>query len=266
MNSLPEPLPEALKQKARPGPNTGPKGVLADYEFAKQNLRNVRLIEKVRRERALDRLSKGVQRISVNQGSEDKDNDKDKKAEKKKDKEDDEEDDEEEEDEEDDEYFKQYKLQRIRSIQNSLPRYGQYSRVDYNEMASMIKNENEYVYIVIHLYQNSVEACVRLNEAFEELAKQFVHVHFIRIRSTDAISNYSTVGLPTLLIYRNAKLVHTFIRCQENIGKKIDELTVARFLSSHKILNLPGEEVVQSLTKQSAQKNDDDDDDNDNKQ
>jgi len=103
----------------------------------------------------------------------------------------------------------------------------------------LTKTENEYVYIVAHLYQNHVTACARTNIALEVLARQFKHVHFVRIRSTDAIQTYSDKGLPTLLVYRGGKLVHSFICLAELIPKQITEVTLAKFLALHNILREP---------------------------
>jgi len=113
------------------------------------------------------------------------------------------EDEDEEEDEEEDEAFQQYKTQRIRAIQNSLPSYGTHDRVNFSELANIVKLENEYVNVVVHLYQNNIEACVKVNLAMEALAPQFPHVHFVRIRSDEAIKKYNIAGLPTILVYRN---------------------------------------------------------------
>jgi len=129
-------------------------------------------------------------------------------------------------------------------LQNALPRYGTYVRVSTDELAQIVKSENEYVYVVVHLYQNHIEACARTNVAIEQLAPQFPYVHFVRIRSTEAMPNYSDLGLPTLLIYKGTKLVESLIRITDAIGKNIDATSVGRLLHSHHVLRMPtGEEA-----------------------
>jgi len=246
MNSLPTPAPPELMPNNH---NTGPKGVLSDFDLAKQNLAKKRLMEKLRSEKQTERMANGFKDLSVLANPTEVTDSKQKGNEKNKAKaEDGEEEEEEEEEEEQDEAFQQYKLQRIHAIQNSLPSYGTHNRVDFNELANILKEENEFVNIVVHLYQNNIEACVKVNLAMETLAPQFPHVHFVRIRSDEAIKKYNVAGLPTILVYRNGVLKNSFIRIIDELGINIDATKLAKFLASHNILRLPtGEENAQKL-------------------
>ncbi len=57
-------------------------------------------------------------------------------------------------DENDEAIFAQYKQQRVADIQATLPRYGVHARVDVTQLTTIVKHENPYVYVVVHLYQN----------------------------------------------------------------------------------------------------------------
>jgi hypothetical protein len=141
----------------------------------------------------------------------------------------------------DDEEFQRYKLERLRLVEAALPVYGVFNRVTKDEMASEIHDAHELCFVVIHLFQNHIAACTALNLCFESLAPQFTRVRFIRIRSDEAINNYSDAGLPTLLIYRGGELVSQHLRILNEIGSSVTDMTVATWLASKGVLSLPTE-------------------------
>src|SRR5688572_27370499 len=57
----------------------------------------------------------------------------------------------------------------------------------------------------------NVLSCAKLHEALEVLAPQFDHIRFVRVQTTDAMKDYSNVGLPALLIARGGKVLHDFV-------------------------------------------------------
>jgi len=248
MDKLMPVAPDGLQVKQNSGgkaSNTGPKGVKADYELAKANLGKKRMMERVRREREVDRLANGARDlraiVAQVESARREGNKPATTAATAKGNDDDEEEEEEEDDDDDLRAFEEYKSLRIKSIQNSLPRYGDYKRVSFSELAKLIKEENEFVSLVAHLYQNHIESCAYLHVALERLAPHFPHVHFVRIRSREAMANYSDIGLPTLLVYKSQKLAHSFIRVADMLGgeKAVTEVSVAKFLAEHGILRLP---------------------------
>jgi len=207
------------------------------------------MMQKIRRENNIEQIATGVKDLTVEAKNEELKLQLKKEEKEKKSQEDEEEDEEEEDNDEDDETFQQYKMQRIRSIQNSIPVFGDFKRLTLQEFAALSKGENEFVNLVVHIYENNLEACVRTNLALEKMAPQFPHVHFVRIRRTEAMPNYSTNGLPTLLVYRNGKLIHSFIRLTDLVGKaKFNEVDLAKFLASKNVLRLAGEELTSTTT------------------
>jgi len=222
--------PEGM-QLARPSPaccpgqggssHTGPKAVKADYERAKQHLRDNRMREQLQRERALN----PQQRIRLEdiQRPEDakKANDSD------------------DSDEDDDAAFEAYKQQRIAFVQNSLPRFGVHTRVSKLEFANLVKSVHELVYVVCHVYQNNIEACTRLNLCLESLAPQFPHVRFCRLRAREAMGGFHEAGLPALLVYKGGHQVTFSLRCTDPLPRSFSDLDVARLLQAKGILTVP---------------------------
>jgi len=136
--------------------------------------------------------------------------------------------------------FQEYKQQQIDTIRNSLPSFGEFGPVDsVDDLAAIIKSTHDLVYVVVHLYQNHIPTCIRLNLSFEALAKDFPHVCFLRVKSTTVSAGFKDAGLPALMIYRGGKCIHEFVALGTELPKKFSDLDVAKFLQSHGILSIP---------------------------
>jgi len=232
--------PEAMKVRGD-AHNTGVKGVKADYEEAKKNMMTQRFREQLRYQRELKRRAEGKGAIDIKalEEAERKAREAEKpklkvpepkrKARSLSESEEDSEFDS-EFDEEDEEALAEYTRKRLADLQllrNSLPTYSTYDRVSFAELQKTVKETHELVPILVHVYENDVEACARLHIALEELAPQLPHVRLLRIRASEAFpskertsgglpvhreaGSYSKAGLPTLLVFRDGKMVHSVI-------------------------------------------------------
>ena len=74
-------------------------------------------------------------------------------------------------------------------------------------------------YVIAHLYQDSVIECRLLEEVLITLASKFKYVKFVRIRSTQAVENWSDKNLPTLFIYKDGELKIQLLTLKEVHGK-----------------------------------------------
>lgn len=128
------------------------------------------------------------------------------------------------------------------------PRFGTHTRVSKLEFANLVKSVHELCFVVCHLYQNNLEACVRLNLIFEALAPQFPHVRFCRLRSNEAMAGFKAAGLPALLVYKGGKMVTQALRVTDALPKAFGDLDVAKLLQAKGILTVPtGMSEVSSL-------------------
>jgi len=215
---------------------TGPKGVKADYERAQQILRQNRKFDAMRRERSLQ-PQKTVTAESIMTPEERAAAQAEEEKQRRKRLNDDS--DEDEEDDEDRAAFERYRQQRLQFLQNSLPSYGSYDRVSKGEFARLVKEVHEACFVVCHIYQNSIDACLRLHLSFEALAPQFPHVRFVRLRSTEAMPGFKSAGLPTFLIYKAGELVTSAVRVTDVLPKNFTDVDVAKLLQAKNILRVP---------------------------
>lgn len=221
MNSLPPPV---IRNNIDPrgmwnSSNTGPKGVKADYKEAQHNVATIRLREKMIRERELEAIATGRKEVVVTDAATSA------PPQKRSD---------ESDDDSDEEEFQKFKMERIKMAQASLPVFGTFDRMSKDEWTEAIKHTHELVYVIAHLYENDVPACVKLNLCLEALAPRFPHVRFCRIRSTEAVKGYSRAGLPTIIVYKGGEMVHSFVRVTDMMGP-ITDLSVAQFFTKQGI-------------------------------
>lgn len=232
----------------RPGAShrTGPKGVKADYQHAKYNLMTAQMREKMYRERQMHKKANGEEKFDVPeavdphaQQKSEKELQKQKRKQMRK-KGDDSSDSDLSSDSEDEAFLK-YRMAKMKAIQDDMPTFGAFERVTVQQMAQAVKAVHELTWVVIHVYQNHVPACVKMNLVLEDLAPQFEHVHFLRIRSKEAMPNFDDIGLPLILAYRGGKQIHSFLRVHEAMGKGADwmDRDLVQFLAQYNILSKP---------------------------
>ena len=214
--------------------NTGVKGVKEDYEQSKQALKQINRMKQIRQQREINKRIKPTPTINTNE----------QKEKEKKSREQEEEEEEEEEDEDEDEdlaLFERYKADQIKAYQSSLPVFGSYNRLESKlEMGQLVKQEHEGVYILIHVYDNSIDACIRLHLVLEELCALYDFVRFVRIHVNDCFPRgYNKAGLPTLLVYKGGELLHSAVRITDGLPRDFTDSDVIRLLQAKKLLVLP---------------------------
>eukprot|EP01006_Ploeotia_vitrea_P050502 TRINITY_DN67468_c8_g2_i2.p1 TRINITY_DN67468_c8_g2~~TRINITY_DN67468_c8_g2_i2.p1 ORF type:complete len:371 (+),score=186.39 TRINITY_DN67468_c8_g2_i2:19-1131(+) len=235
--------------------NTGPKGVKADYEIAKKNLRAKRMREALEVERKLKDVALGKEKLVLKSqasklrakaqaeagkkkrdalGSDDEHPDTDE--------EDSESDPDFRSDDEDDDAFKQYKLDRFKKLAAdvAMRRFGKYERVGVAQLAAAVSEAWSETITIVHMYENHVEACARVHLALERLADEFKYVQFLRVRASECIRNFNDKGLPTFMVYKGKKHVQTIVAfSREFPGNKFSDQDVVDFFDKRGLLNPP---------------------------
>ena len=150
------------------------------------------------------------------------------------------------EDEEDDEVLRQYKEKRLKEMREfaSKPHYGKVYELKKQDFVQEVTNAPKEVYVVLHLYQDYVMDCKILDKIFENLAKKFILVKFMRIRATSCIEGYPDSNVPGVIIYHNNELMKQFLPCTYYFGGEghLSEKKVEWILSSLNVLKTDLEE------------------------
>ena len=129
------------------------------------------------------------------------------------------------------------------------PVFGVYRRIESrSSFAELVSSVHEHVWVVAHLYSNSVELCARLHFSLDALAASFDHVLFVRVRADDVMAGFAESGLPAFMLYRGGKCVANALRLGDVLPAHFTDADVAQLLQSKKVLQLPsGDEWEKQL-------------------
>lgn len=118
-----------------------------------------------------------------------------------------------EDDDEDDEVIKAYQAKRLAELKEfaSKPKFGKVLELRKQDYIDEVTHAPKDVYVVLHLYQNSIEDSNVLGKIFDYLAKKYVLVKFMKIVSTNCIEGFNDKDVPAVIIYQNGKLIRQFI-------------------------------------------------------
>ncbi|KAG9288930.1 hypothetical protein G9A89_019552 [Geosiphon pyriformis] len=141
-------------------------------------------------------------------------------------------------DEEEKEALRKYREKRLKEInvgefsKGDNPRFGSLKEISANQYVKAIDNEANNVAIVLHLYENFIPQCRRMNECLALLARKYVQVKFLRILAREL--EFDPVGLPAILVYKNGTLIANLVKITEQIGEAdFDPDTVEQVLISN---------------------------------
>ncbi|KAK3858634.1 hypothetical protein Pcinc_035192 [Petrolisthes cinctipes] len=208
--------------------NTGPKGVLRDWQRYKQLEAERR--DDQERERIL--LAKKLTLTCRSQLDDEKE-----KEEKRK----------EEEGEDvdamlDEEFLRQYISRRMEEMVVNTAKKAQFGRVlsleDGETFLDAVDKEDPSVTVIIHIYHQGAGGCEAMDGCLVCLAQEYPHVKFCRMPATAAgvSTRFKVTGLPALLVYKAGHLMGNFVRLIDEFGDDFYATDVEAFLIEHGML------------------------------
>lgn len=221
--SEPVALPEPNKWEGT-ATNTGPKGVIKDWQRFKQ-LESEKRAEQEREKILLMKKLTLTCRTSL-------DDDREKAA---------------ENDPDlaellDDEFLLEYQKQRMQEMLLINDHTHKFSMVfnlkSGQEFLDAIDKEKQGVTIVVHIYEENIEACHVMNSCFDDLCVEYPSVKFCKIIGSKAgmSKHFKLSGVPALLVYKSGQLVGNFVRITDDLGNDFTPEEVQGFLIEHGML------------------------------
>jgi len=225
-----------------PGPwegssaNTGPKGVLKDWQRYKQ------LETEMREEAEIEKMNL-AKRLALTCKS-DNDEDKAKKKEENVDKE--------LEELLDDGFLESYMQQRMQEMlertQNTTKRFGSVIPLMTGEnLLDAVDQEDSRVTVIILVYEPQAGGCPAMLGCLDCLAGEYAGVKFCKILSTAAglSKHFKSSGVPALIVYRAGQLLNSFVRMTDQLGEDFFANDVEGLLVEHGLL--PSKEDVPEI-------------------
>ncbi|GAB5591969.1 hypothetical protein Unana1_06869 [Umbelopsis nana] len=235
------------------GRQTGPKGVLADYEYHKQlkseaSQARLRAYHKRMLDQAVTTTSYAQDQqelVLEPMKSDDEDDDKD--------------------DEQDAILaYRQQRLKELARMSNHSVRrqhkvFGQVEDIDADLYASVIDTEWKTVPIVIHLYDESIPHCRQVDNIFSDLARKYAMARFVRVSAIEL--DFDLVGSSAILAYRGGLLVANLVRLVDYVNNRFDTEIVEDVLLRHNAITDDDIYDVPAVPER-QQASDEEDDDN----
>lgn len=218
-----EPLPEVGKWEGS-STNTGPKGVIKDWQRYKQ------LKNEQREESERERIELVKKLTMTVQSALDEEREKA-----------------EEEDPElaellKDEFLESYQKQRMKEMleksQHKL-KFGQIVHLNNgDDFLQAIDEENKAVTVIIHISEDRIEACRTMNVCLKDLCKIYPEVKFCTILGSNAglSKHFKVNGVPALLVYKAGQMVGNFVKLADELGNDFSAEDVQGYLVEHGML------------------------------
>ncbi|KAI1303185.1 Phosducin-like protein [Halotydeus destructor] len=123
-----------------------------------------------------------------------------------------------------------------------------------------IDKEKAHVTIICHIYRKDIPACSKMNGCLRSLAADFNFVKFCSIEASMAgmSKQFESSGVPAILIYKNGNLLGNFVRITDDLTEKFTASDVEAYLVDHGYL--PDQSCVPEIVSKSIRANRNDSD------
>ncbi|XP_034106557.1 phosducin-like protein [Drosophila nasuta] len=205
--------------------NTGPKGVVKDWQRYKQ-------LETEKREETERQRMELAKKLSMNATTSAEDEERKRQ---------------EELDAEfaelmSEDFLQQYQKQRMAEMLRQTGHNQQFGKVEqlstHEEFLSCVEKESKHTTIIIHIYERGQSACSTLNNCLDTLASEYPSIKFAKICSSVAgmSRDFRTKGLPALLVYKAQALIGNFVRLTDDLSDDFYASDVESFLIENGII------------------------------
>jgi len=226
--------------------NTGPKGVLKDWQRFKQ-------LETERKEEAEQEkiaLAKKLNLSCKSAREEEEEKERERRIE-------------EEMDEIlNDDFMQEYmqkRMEEMMSCAKSQKRFGKLLVLhDGHQFLDAIDGEEKTCSIIVLIHEPNIEACRTMIGCIECLAQDYTQVKFCQIAGSAAglSKHFKVSGVPALLVYRAGQLLASFVRMTDQLGENFYATDVESFLIEHALL--PDKDVPKIIRNANLQEDEDD--------
>nr|XP_009780862.1 PREDICTED: viral IAP-associated factor homolog [Nicotiana sylvestris]XP_016503401.1 PREDICTED: viral IAP-associated factor homolog [Nicotiana tabacum] len=121
----------------------------------------------------------------------------------------------------DDRFLQEYRKKKLAEIREAakIARFGAVLPISGSHFVREVSQAPDDTWVVVLLYKDGYSGCQILLQCLEELAMRYPATKFVKIISTDCISNYPDRNLPTVLVYNNGALKSNYVGLH-NFGRR----------------------------------------------
>ncbi|XP_058455247.1 phosducin-like protein [Malaya genurostris] len=136
----------------------------------------------------------------------------------------------------DEDFLLQYQKKRIAemlALAEKLPTFGSVIELHTgDDFLIALDEEQKSVTIVIHIYDQKDDACQKMNEALNNLAAEYKNVKFCKFLCFAAglSMSFKENGIPALLVYKNGEMIGNFVRITDDLSDEFTSFDVQSYL------------------------------------
>ncbi|XP_053695279.1 phosducin-like protein [Sabethes cyaneus] len=137
---------------------------------------------------------------------------------------------------ENDKFLLEYQRKRMSemlAMAEKLPKFGVLIDIQSGEdFLKAVDDEQKSVTVVIHIYDSNNNACKNMNDALVDLATEYTNVKFCKFMSSIAgLSRmFKVSGLPAILVYKAGQIIGNFVRLTDDLSDDFNSSDVESFL------------------------------------
>ncbi|KAK1132377.1 hypothetical protein K0M31_016485 [Melipona bicolor] len=140
-----------------------------------------------------------------------------------------------------DEFLLEYQKQRMKEMltRTGKLRFGRVINLETaDQFLEAIDNEDKSVTIVVHIYEPNVPGCEAMNGSLISVAEDYPFVKFCKILGSVAglSKHFKKEGVPALLVYKAAQVIGNFVHVTDYLGVDFYASDVEAFLIEQGIL------------------------------
>ncbi|XP_076173174.1 phosducin-like protein 1 [Ptiloglossa arizonensis] len=140
-----------------------------------------------------------------------------------------------------DEFLLEYQRQRMKEMLSRAEklRFGRVLNLETTDhFLEAIDDEDESVTIIVHIYENNIPGCEAMNGCLISVAEDYPFVKFCKILGSVAglSKHFKKEGVPALLVYKAGQVIGNFVHVTHYLGTDFYASEVETFLIEHGML------------------------------
>lgn len=140
-----------------------------------------------------------------------------------------------------DEFLLEYQKQRMKEMlaKTEKLRFGRIINLETaDQFLEAVDNEEKSITIIVHIYENNIPGCEAMNGSLISVADDYPYVKFCKILGSVAglSKHFKKEGVPALLVYKAGQIIGNFVHITDYLGEDFYASDVETFLIEHGML------------------------------
>ncbi|KAL5290087.1 PDCL family protein [Megaselia abdita] len=135
--------------------------------------------------------------------------------------------------------FQKQRIAEMMKISGHVTKFGKVLTLNSSdEFLDAVDKEDHTITVVIHIFDTKYSACKKVNEFLEPIAADYNTIKFCKINSGVAgmSRNFNANGLPALLVYKGKELIGNHVRLTDELSDDFFQSDLESFLIENNVM------------------------------